>query len=318
MNLREQIFSEPELREAPPVLVDVGAAGGVPRVWRRIARYAVGAGFEPDAREVAPLNTAQRRFRRWVFCSGLAVPAETADGCQPLHLTRAPQCSSTLRPRAAALGEWAFADFFDVEETRSLPAATLAGALAVRGIDRIDWLKCDTQGLDLKLYQSLPAAWRARLTAVEFEPGLIDAYEGEDKLVDALAAMAAEPFWLAELEVGRTLRARPELLAERLGAGAVRWARRLGPVAPAWANAQFLRDVAVTPETVGRREWLLAWVFATELGQHGYALTVAADGGGRFGGILFENMARASARSLRWAMVRGVPAMLWRRLRRRS
>jgi hypothetical protein len=129
VNLREQIFSEPELREAPPVLVDVGAAGGVPRVWRRIARYAVGAGFEPDAREVAPLNTAQRRFRRWVFCSGLAVPAETADGCQPLHLTRAPQCSSTLRPRAAALGEWAFANFFDVEETRSLPAATLAGAL---------------------------------------------------------------------------------------------------------------------------------------------------------------------------------------------
>ena len=316
MNLFDRIFAEPELRAAPPVLVDVGAAGGLPPAWRRIARYSIGVGFEPDARETAPLEGAQRRFRRWVFCPALAVPVAAPDGQQALHLTAAPQCSSTLPPRMGPLGEWAFADFFRVKETRLLPATTLTEALVAKGLGGIDWLKCDTQGLDLKLYLSLSAEWRAGLSAVEFEPGLIDAYEGEDKLPDLLSLMANEPFWLAELEVGRTLRARPDLLAARFGAGGVRWARRLGPSAPAWANARFLRDVALSAEAVGRRAWLLTWVFSTELGQHGYALTVAAEGGRRFGGDLFEAMASASARSLRWAMIRGVPAMLWRRLRR--
>jgi hypothetical protein len=232
------------------------------------------------------------------------VPVATADEQQALHLTRSPQCSSTLRPRTAALGEWAFAEFFAVTETRAVPATTLAAALAEQKLGRVDWLKCDTQGIDLKLYLSLPEEWRARMLAVEFEPGLIDAYEGEDKLADVLAAMAREPFWLAELEVGRTPRGRPALLAKRLGAGAVPWVRRLGPGAPAWANARFLRDVAARPDALDRRAYLLAWVFATITGQHGYALTVAAAGAQCFGGGLFGAMTAASTRSLRCAASR--------------
>lgn len=316
MNLLHRIFLEPELRAEPPVLVDVGAAGGVHPAWRRIARYAVGVGFEPDAREAAPLAAAQRMFARWIFCRGLAVPVGTADGRQALHLTRSPQCSSTLRPQAAALGEWAFGEFFAVMETRLLPATTIAAALAEHGIARVDWLKCDTQGLDLKLFLSLPEAWRARMLAVEFEPGIIDAYEGENKLGEVLTAMAREPFWLAELETGRTPRGRPAQLAEHLGSGAVRWMRRLAPGAPAWANARYLREVDALPETLDRRAHLLAWVFATVTGEHGYALTVATAGGRRFGGELFDAMAAASGRSLRWAMARGIPAMIGRRMAR--
>ena len=316
MNLIDRNLAEPELRASPPVLVDVGAAGGVHRAWRRIARQAIGVGFEPDAREAAPLGAAQRMFARWIFCRGLAVPVATPAGARLLHLTRSPQCSSTLRPGAAALTEWAFAELFEVTETRALPAMTLEAALVAGKIDRVDWLKCDTQGLDLKLYLSVPETWRARMLAVEFEPGLIDAYEGEDKLADVLAAMGREPFWLADLDVGRTPRGRPVLLAERLGAGAARWVRRLGPGAPGWANARFLRDVAKRPEALDRRGYLLAWVFATITGQHGYALTVATEGGRRCGDGLFAEMAAASVRSLRWAMARGFPAMVWRRLKR--
>jgi hypothetical protein len=57
-------------------------------------------------------------------------------------------------------------------------------------------------------------------------------------------------------------------------------------------------------------------VWATLAGQHGAALTVADAGTRRFGGGLFDEMTAASGRSLRWAMVRGVPAMVWRRLAR--
>ncbi len=314
MNLIDRIFAEPELQAAPPVLVDVGAAGGAHAAWRRIARQAIGVGFEPDAREAAPLGDAQRQFKRWIFCPGLAVPETPPGGQATLHLTRSPQCSSTLKPRTATLGEWAFAEFFEVQETLRFPATTLRDALADAGVDRVDWLKCDTQGLDLRLFRSLPSEWRTRLLAVEFEPGLINAYEGEDPLAEVLAAMKTEPFWLAELTVGRTARGRPGLLASHLGAGAVRWVRRLGPSAPAWANAKFLRDPALAAEALDRRALLLSWVFATISGQPGAALTVADAGTQRFGGELFAAMGKASVSQLRWAMVRSLPGAVWRRL----
>jgi FkbM family methyltransferase len=316
MSLLDRIFAEPELREFPPVLVDVGAAGGVHPAWRRIARHAVGIGFEPDAREAAPLDAAQREFRRWIFCPGLAVPERPADGQATLHLTRSPQCSSTLPPRTAALAEWSFAEFFEVTERRQFPATTLVEALAAQGIAGVDWLKCDTQGLDLRLWQSLPAGWRSRVLALEVEPGIIDAYDGEEKLGDVLAALAGEPFWLAELAVGRVPRGGPVLLEKYLGARAVTWVRRLVPGAPAWANAHFLRDFGRAAEGLDRRAYLLGWVFATLAGQHGPALAVADAGTRRYGGALFDAMTAASVRSLRWAMVRGAPAMVWRRLTR--
>jgi hypothetical protein len=246
----------------------------------------------------------------------LAVPERPAEGTATLHLTKSPQCSSTLPPRTAALAEWSFAEFFEVTERRQFPATTLTGALAAQGITGVDWLKCDTQGLDLKLWQSLPAGWRSRVLAVEVEPGIIDAYDGEEKLGDVLAAFAGEPFWLAELGVGRVPRGGPALLEKYLGAGAATWVRRLAPGAPAWANAHFLRDFARETEMLNRRAYLLGWVWATLGRQHSAALMAADAGVARFGGEIFEAMAAASARSLRWAMVRGVPAMLGRRMTR--
>jgi hypothetical protein len=313
MSLLARIMQEPELRAAPPVLVDVGAAGGMHHAWGPLAPYAVGVGFEPDAREAPAPGPAQRQFARWIFCTGLAVPAAGA-GQQELYLTKSPQCSSTLRPRTEDLAPWTFADFFTVAEVRTVAAVTIPEALAAHGIARIDWLKCDTQGLDLALYRSLPAAWRQRLLAAEFEPGLVDAYEGEERLPAVLEQMRTEPFWLADLRVGHAARGRAALLAQRLGAGALPWVRRLGPAAPAWANVRYLRDFGAATDSLGRREWLLGWAVTTVAGQHGEALAIAEEGGRRWGGELFTTMAGASARSLRWAMLRALPGEALRRL----
>jgi len=314
MSLIDRIFAEPELQAAPPVLVDVGAAGGVYPAWRTIARHSIGVGFEPDAREAGALSGAARQFRQWILCPGLVVPERPAGGTTAFHLTQSPQCSSTLPPQTEALAEWAFADFFNVQETRALPADTLGDFLRQQGIDRIDWLKCDTQGLDLKIFLSLSPEWRKRVLAVDFEPGLIDAYAGEDKLGDVLAAMQSEPFWLADLAVGRTPRGRPKLLEEALGPGGARRVRQLGPTAPAWANARFLRTLS--DSSADRRMHLLGWVFATLAQQPGEALGIARAGAERFGGGLFTAMITDSTSALRWAMVRGLPGACWRRLTR--
>ena len=316
MNLLERIFSEPELREHPPVLVDVGAAGGVHPAWRQIARYSIGVGFEPDARERGSLAAAQRDFRQWIFCPGLVAPSLAAEKSLPFHLTRAPQCSSVLPPQP--LAEWVFADLFAVVETRRFPAVTLTEALTGQQLDRIDWLKCDTQGLDLKLYSSLPESWRLRLLVAEFEPGFIDAYAGEDQVADVLLAMRAEPFWLSGFQVMHTPRGRRDLLAKDFSPRGLKWLRRLATPAPGWANLCFHRDVARRPETLDRRAWLLAWVFATINRHFGQALTVAREGERRFGGELFARLASASLSHLRWDMLGNFPGHVWRRLFRRA
>lgn len=314
MNLYEQIFREPELKDAPPVLVDVGAAGGVTPVWRGIARHCIGIGFEPDARDAAKLSAASQAFGRWIYCDGLVAPKVDEGNRREFHLTRSPHCSSLLPPRADRLQDWLFADFFEVQRTTTVAAVKLSDALTTHKIDRIDWLKCDTQGQDLSIFLSLPEEWRRRMLVVEFEPGLIDAYEGEDKFWQALRAMETEPFWISDLEVCGTQRGDALLFRRVMGEKWTKWIRRLAPTAPGWVNVRYLRSVSRDPEILDRRALLLGWLFADMLRQHSHALAVANAGAERFGGDLFPQMASRSVRRLRWSMVRRLPAFLWHRL----
>ena len=314
MKLLDRIFQEAELRDDPPVLVDVGAAGGVWPLWRGIARYSIGVGFEPDARDAARLEAGGGPFRRWIFCEGLVAPGVDGSGRRDFHLTRGPHCSSLLPPDQEALKAWSFADLFAVEKIVSLPAVSLPAALAAKGLGRVDWLKCDTQGKDLSIFLSLPEAWRSRLLAVDFEPGLIDAYRGEDKLWRTLQAMEAEPFWLCDLELGRGTRGAAALLERACGPRLARRAPQVAPSAPVCANLRYLRDPGAKAGPLDRRGLLLAWVFADLLGQHTHALELAAEGTRRFPGGLFADMERASFDCLRRSILRNLAGKLWRRL----
>jgi FkbM family methyltransferase len=314
MSLLERIMQSPELQANPPVLVDVGAAGGVSPVWRRLARYSIGIGFEPDARDADKLDAANTVFRRWIYCAGLVAPSVENDGRKTFYLTKSPHCSSLLRPRNDRLKDWLFADYFMVEKITTVPAVTLEAALTSSGVRRIDWLKCDTQGQDLSIFMSLPEAWRRRMLAVEFEPGLIDAYEGEDKFWHTLRAMENEPFWISNLEVCHTQRGDPEALRSRLGGKAARWLSKLAPGAPGWVNVRYLRNIRAAGEELDRRGLLLAWVFADILKQHTHGLMVAEEGLRRFGPDLFGEMLARSSWGLRWSMLRRVPGWLRQRL----
>ena len=314
MSLLDRIFQEPELVAAPPVLVDVGAAGGVASIWRSIARYSIGVGFEPDARDAARLSGTNSAFKRWIYCAGLVAPRTDGGAEQPFYLTRSPHCSSLLRPRHDLLQDWCFADFFSVNRIGSVPAVTLHDALASTGLAGVDWLKCDTQGLDLSIFMSLPADWRSRTLAVEFEPGLIDAYESEDKFWRTLQVMEGEPFWICDLEVCGTPRGNKFVLREELGSWVDKWLPRLAPSAPAYVNVRYLRRVGTAGEPLDRRGLLLAWVFANVLGQHAHGLTIAREGRERFGGPLFDAMRDRSRQRLRIAMLKKFPQWLCQRL----
>ena len=175
-----------------------------------------------------------------------------------------------MRPDAAALGDWDFARLFDVERTVRVPCVSLSKALRDLGVTRVDWFKTDSQGIDLRLFQSLGEAMCSRVLAVEFEPGIIDAYEGEDKMAAVLTAMDRAEFWLSELKLKGTLRMAPEDAARLAGQETTGLAAAL-PTAPGWGEMRYLNTFRGTGP-FSKRDWLLGWVIACVNEQFGFAL----------------------------------------------
>jgi FkbM family methyltransferase len=295
------ILGLPELREAPPVLVDVGASQALHPKWRRIARFSICVAFEPDDRAASHLTSSSAGFRALHTYNAIVVEDAKASG--RFHLTASPYCSSRLEPKPGRLQDYAFAGLFRVERTVELKTIDLSSALTELGIDRVDWFKTDSQGTDLRLFQSLPEEIRSRVLVAEFEPGIIDAYEGEDKLADLLAYMDRLSFWPSGLEVRGSVRGRPDVIADRLSPRALGYLDACAKTAPGWAELEYFNDFA-DGARFGRRELLLGSLFALVRGHEAFALELARRGRARFGEEGFERLEHAAVSRLRRRLLR--------------
>jgi FkbM family methyltransferase len=295
LELVERILSGPELTAEPPVLIEVGASGGTNAKWRALAPYSICIAFDPDTRAMQAVHAETSGYRRLHIVPAAAAADDVSEA--EFHLTRSPYCSSRLRPDAAALGDWSFARLFDVERTVRVPCVGLQKALHDAGVSRVDWFKSDSQGTDLRLFQSLGERLCLRTLAVEFEPGIINAYEGEDKLSAVLAAMDRPEFWLCDLDIRGTLRMSPEE-AGRLEDGRTGLLSTVLRSSPGWGEMTYLNTFHGSgPFT--KRDWLLGWVIASTREQHGFALDLARRAGSATSQPVFGELARESERILR-------------------
>ena len=123
---------------------------------------------------------------------------------------------------------------------------------------------------NLRLFQSLGETLCLRTLAVEFEPGIIDAYEGEDKLSTVLTAMDRAEFWLSDLKLRGTLRMSPDDAVRLIGQESTLLAAVL-PTAPGWGEMRYLNTFRGAGP-FSKRDWLLGWVIASMNEQFGFAL----------------------------------------------
>lgn len=275
MTAAENVFGRVlSQRARRPLLVDVGSADGAPPVWRTIAPWCCYLAFDAD-----PRASGDRRaqFQESVV-STHAVVADLAAGDIVLYLTEAAQCSSTLRPDPASLAEYFFSPLFEVKAEKHVPATTLDDELARRAWPCIDWLKIDSQGTDLRIFQSLRDDVRDRVLALDLEPGLIDAYEGEDLFVDSHRTVVRQGFWLSNVRIGQAVRMRHSTLRaiEPRHADVTPVTIETGVRGtPAWVEARYLRTIEWVVARSGPHDLPLLWVFAVLDGQIGFALDVA-------------------------------------------
>lgn len=261
-----------------PVLVDVGASGQPPEIWKPLAKQAMYVGFDPDRRDISELSGGQFWQSKII---NQAVIGDASRGEVEFFLTKSPHCSSLLPPDSASLKDYLFADLFTVEGKVSASATTLTDVLKRLELSTIDWLKVDTQGVDLQIYKSLDIAQRRRLLAVDLEPGLINAYQGEDFFIDVQRALLDDGFWLSNLAVKGSFRIRqsslpvlktlaPELTPLHLE-------RTMRP-SPGWCEARYLRTLpSLEAANASREEYLLLWCFALLDEQVGFALDIGVE-----------------------------------------
>lgn len=301
MTLIDRVLSHSEFAHRPPVLVDIGASGGVHPHWRTVAKHCYCVAFDGDDREFGHAVVDSKDFKKLFLFHSLVVDGDQKE--TPFHLTASPFCSSTLPPDTKALSDWAFAPKFAVVKTVPVRSVSLNAALTQAGVSYVDWFKSDSQGTDLRLFRSLPENIRNGVLAVEFEPGFIDAYHGEDKLSDVLRFMEQEKFWLSDGVVKGSQRITPSDLV-RISAHP--WMQKMiafsHRASPGWIEMTYLRSF---DDDRTLRDHLLGWVIATVQQQYGFALRLATAGKDRFGDPLFTELETASIAMIRRTLLSG-------------
>ncbi len=297
MGLIDKILSTETFRKQPPVLIDIGASGNIHQKWKKIAKYATCIAFDADDRDFNPDHAEKSSYKKLLIKKSLVSdhPGHAAD----FYLTRSPHCSSLLAPDTGSLADWAYAPIFTVERIVKLDTTDISTTLHEFGIEYIDWYKSDSQGIDLRLFKSLPGSVRNKISIAEFEPGILDAYQKEDKLADLLRYQDEQKtFWLAGLEVKGPIRMphaklneiiRNPFLQKLLG--------KVGNLSPGWTEMTYCNQYK-DQDMQTKRALMMGWITATLIGQHGFAYTLADRGIERWNDPLFLKMKKASARKL--------------------
>tara|TARA_B100001093_G_C26858943_1_gene1028894 strand:+ start:7060 stop:7950 length:891 start_codon:yes stop_codon:yes gene_type:complete len=287
-HLLRKITGHEVLLKKPPVLLDIGASGDTFPLWKQLIPFSHCIAFEPDERERDVLESTKNNWKKYTSFRSVA----TSESIENLdfHLTEFPFCSSTLKPDNKSLADWDFADLFEVQKTVAIEASNIDRTLSEAGISHIDWFKTDSQGTDLRLFATLSEKLRRNIVVADFEPGIIDAYVGEDKLHHVMAFMDNEPFWVNSMEIKGSKR----ILSYDLNKSEIDHKQLITnqKTSPCWCEISYLNDMKSS--AINLRTLLLGWVFSTLLEQHGFALRICRKGDEFFKDKIFKELSNYS------------------------
>ena len=284
-SLINKILCLPELIDDPPVLVDVGASGQIHKKWRPIAKHSICVAFDADEREFGFIEKEQSNFKKLFIYNCIVSDEDKTD--QLFYLTKSPYCSSILKPDIQSLENYSNANIFRVVNTTQLKTVSLSNALKELNINKIDWFKSDSQGLDLRLFLNIKDEIREKIVVAEFEPGLVDAYEDEDKLYSLLKYLKDKNFWLSSLIVKGIPRISSKLFNKIYKNQKVAQLLSLSlKSSPGWAEITIINSFADGTE-FSKRDYFLGCLFALIENQYGFAYELSLKGLEKFNDQIF-------------------------------
>src|SRR5450432_1182084 len=117
MKIIDQIMRSEYFRDQPPVLIDIGASGGLHSKWKYIAKYAYCVAFDADEREFQISEEINKDYKKLIHINRIvtALPSGNAN----FYLTYSPFCSSLLEPDEEKLSPWLFKPLFEVKKIKA-------------------------------------------------------------------------------------------------------------------------------------------------------------------------------------------------------
>lgn len=280
----KKVLQNSEFQEKPPVLIDVGASGAIHQVWKEIAEFSICVGFDADTRATNFTVSEDKGFKKLYVLNKLIGEKE---GLRPFYLTESPYCSSTLEPDADALKPYHFSSLFRVKSKVDLSVVDLKSALTTVNIDYVDWFKTDSQGTDLGVFKGLGPQLLSKVIVAEFEPGIMDAYKGEDKMHAIMAFMEARHFWLCDLKLKGPVRISNDNLQKYFGKLIHEKIESVHRGMPFWGEMTYLSDMTTHQS---KRDVLFACVCALIHEQYGFCIELALRGTVAYGDEIFEEI----------------------------
>jgi len=309
MTLIDEVLSLPEFQKQPLVLVDVGASGELHAIWKKIAPYSVCIAFDADIREMAFVEDKKSQYKNLIVINRILSDKNSK---KPFYLTKSPFCSSALKPNKEKLKDWFFRDLFTLTKTVSLDTVCLPTILEDLSLDYIDWFKTDSQGTDLRVFKVLDENIIANISVAEFEPGINDAYLGEDKMHILMKYMESRPFWLSDLVIKGTQRIKPETVRNTFNALERRFFHLLLKKNGYWGEMTYINSFS-SPSTESKRSLLTGWVFNTILKNYGFALELATFAQSKYDDPIFNKMKAFSVRKIKHKIYK-VPVFVIKRI----
>jgi len=282
-SLIKKILSNEYFINKPITLLDIGASGYLNEEWELLSPYSFLILCEADNRD---FNYKLRSKWKRIIKVDKIISAANAS-LQDFYLTQSPHCSSSLPPDNEALNNYAFSELFLVKEKKILSAVGVEQLLNNESIKYIDWFKSDSQGIDLRLFKALGENIYQKTLLAEFEPGLMDAYSGEDKLFDILKFME-KSFWISDCRIKGNQRIKKDLYYEYVSKNKIQDCRFTLKESPGWVNICYLNKMDNPFFEI--REYLLMCVFAMIKEQYGFLLEIAANGEEKFKINLFTEL----------------------------
>lgn len=162
--------------EYPLILLDVGASGGISDRWKVMDRYLRAVCFEPDERSYAELKCKLGDKDRLINAA-----LHSEDGAEiRFNLAKLPTNSSAFPPNMPFLRQFPDHERFEVVDSVEMKTKCLTiELLKSEGVDDADFIKVDTQGSELSIFQGAKELLDKYIFGIEVEVEFAPIYKGQ-------------------------------------------------------------------------------------------------------------------------------------------
>lgn len=305
----EKILKHAIFIEKPPLLIDVGASGNIHPIWKKIAKYSICIAFDADERDLDISKKTGQGYKEFYMINRIV---SDKTGSSAFYLTRSPYCSSALKINLDNLNAYNLKSYFEITKEIALPTITIKESLDNIGYNYIDWFKTDSQGTDLRIFSALDDSIINKILVAEFEPGIMDAYQGEDKLWKLMEYFDNKNFWSDQCVIRGMSRLSEDVIQQKLFKFEKKFITVFQKNNAFWAEISYMNTMKNADFT--ERDFLLMIVFSLIKEQYGFVLEISEIAYQKFNNVLFNEIYAYTFNKMRFNAYKKIPFYIVYRL----